>query len=181
MKKQLLKSALIAVAGVGLLAGSGWAAPLGNGTDYIADPAFGGEPSLQDIIDTSFSGFVTDVVGQQSTVGLWTGVDSASIAYRVTYLFNNEMGSLGVYDPTDTTRRVILGTTPNRDFSTFLIDANYELIVNGLSTGVNFNTDSFGFFYQPVPLQLIKPLLITLEFSLKIQGTLINKVMQFPI
>lgn len=151
MKKQLLKSALIAMAGFGLLTGSAMALPLGNGTSLIeAAPLLSGQVALQTTVDTVFGSGVIDVDDDQSGVGAWILDENDASTYLVTLGYAAGTGTpynglFGLYDMTDKTKTYLLIDTATSNQAGFDF-YNGTLKINGVSKTSGWS-ESFGFYW----------------------------------
>ena len=153
MKKQLLKSALIAVAGVGLLAGSGWAdmfntnRPITPGAS--SDPT---EPTLQTILSNdATNGIITsgsvDVINDQSKAAIWQPTDGGSNAYEIVG-FSSWSSTLGIYSYTSGQEITFdFFDTANNAVIEFFDSTLNVIDDNGNKTYKNFGT-TFGFYLE---------------------------------
>lgn len=146
MKKVILPGALVVSVCLGVMVGDASASALGNGTDYIST-GFGGV-GLQDIMDDALGGVVDDVVADQSGVGSWISNDANPTAYKVTYLMDSLVGDFGIYDSSNASVSYSLLSGGGASFASFVIDSSGDLWVGGYDTGVDFTSNSFGFYYQ---------------------------------
>ncbi|WP_448872183.1 PEP-CTERM sorting domain-containing protein [Desulfobulbus propionicus] len=130
MKKQLLKSALIAVAGVGLLAGSGWADEL----------------TLDQVLANNVIG-QTIITANDTGTEAWNPAEAAVDSYLITLLAADK-GSLWIYKTGSISTAFEL--TLKADHTTsFLINDFGDLWINGSETKKGFG-DTFSFYWKTV-------------------------------
>ncbi len=128
MKKQLLKSALIAVAGVGLLAGIAMATP---------------EPSLNEVLAANVTGQTITTANDTKTEA-WTTGEGAVDSYLIT-LLSSAQGSLWVYQTGNISSAYELGLISNK--ASFSVNDFGDLYVNGSLKQTNFG-EAFSFYWQ---------------------------------
>jgi len=148
MKKQLLKSALIAVAGIGLLAGSALALPFNDRTPQITVAnGSGSEPNLETVINTITSNSV-NAKTDQSEAALWTHSDfPATTVFEVAY-YTSGSGKLGIYDTNGKWAYLTDFTTlGSMDDQAFISIINGTLKINNSVAGTNW-ASVFGFFWE---------------------------------
>lgn len=152
MKKTLLKSALMALVGVGLMAGSAMADPFNTRQVYINETGLNKEPTLQSIF-TSI-GADLDASADQNTAAIWTPTDGGSNFWKVTG-YAGDQSFLGIYS--GATEYLFSLSTGDASAQFSLVDFDLDGIYNDLyvkdaaNDGVvvkqNFGT-SFGFYLQ---------------------------------
>ncbi len=153
MKKQILKSALIAMAGVGLVASSAMAVPLGNGPSLIQTQAdldsSSGQKALETIVNKTFGSGSVDVYNDQTGVGGWVTAEGDVSSYLVSlgYAPGTDAPSdatFGIYDLNGSNTYDLFSTSAaqgvNFDFY------NGTLKVNGTATTSSGWSEAFGFY-----------------------------------
>ena len=142
MKKQLLKSALIAVAGVGLMAGSAMAFP---------------GPALQTVLDdittnpigNSSVDVTTDFVNPAIDDYWAIGAGSGSVTTIVIEVAGNAgTNSFGIYDAANPSTFVEIftgGASAGAQLTVSML-ATGEILLNGGSTGKFFTNNAFGYY-----------------------------------
>jgi len=144
MKKQLLKSALIAVAGVGLLAGSGWAASFGDGgaalqgvLDGITTSPTAGDSSVNVLTDE-----IADINDSYWNITA-SGISGATIVIELAGFANDNI--FGVYNGN---QYVVLfdGSKVQGDQAVLSIKADGSVYVNLADTGIDFVSPTFGYY-----------------------------------
>ena len=150
MKKQILKSALIAVAGVGLMAGWAMALPFNDRPITLGTST---EPSLQTILSNdATNGRLTsgsiDVYNDQSSAAIWNPTDGGSNAYAITG-FAGWASNLGIYSYA-TGQEVTFAFTATTQRATIdFIGANLLVSdANGTDIGYNNFGQTFGFYIE---------------------------------
>jgi hypothetical protein len=156
MKKQLLKSALIAVAGVGLLAGSGWADPIGGALQAELNARTSGGFSSIDV--------TTDMLDDEYDSSWKITASSGSVATLIFELAGfKDTNSFGIYDLANRDNKILLfdgavnavsqvtlsyGIDPS-DPGTFYSGyfRSYNSIIGKVDDGY-FSSSNFGYYLQ---------------------------------
>ncbi len=154
MRKTILKSALLAITGVGLMAGGAMATPLGNGPSLIQTQAevtaASGQVALETLTTAVFGAGVVDVYNDQSGVGGWVEGESDVSSYLISLGFaagtgTPQNGIFGVYDLQNSTQKYDLldtSTDAGASFSFY----NGNLLINSTSVSSGWS-ESFGFYF----------------------------------
>jgi hypothetical protein len=153
MKKMIFKSALLAIAGVGLMAGSAMASPLNSDRPYEPTNGFYSDPTneatLQDVLDDfTTTSSALDAVYSQSDVAIWTkGADNDMDVYVISLLLGAG-NTLGIYSySTDQEYNFDSFLDVEKDSVSFKISDTGNLYVDGNRVTTNFGA-SFGFFIE---------------------------------
>ena len=157
MKKQILKSALIAMAGVGLLASGAMAIPINDRDPQIipnesSDPS---EPSLQEIFDEKIIEGELDAITDQRNDAYWTYSDKTANAYLVTGYASWD-STLGIYNLAGNQEysfSLLSDGTANFSFTDHDSDGDYDDLKIVDYLGINYYNNFgslFGFFLQVV-------------------------------
>ena len=136
----------------------------------ISGSGGGNEPSLQGVMNSITSGgtnhtdFVGDTVGDTNDAiadlsdSLWS-ITSAYATLTILAEYGGAAGTnvYGIYDASDPTNQVLLftGVDSVADSVKISISGSGSVSVNGASTGVNFASNSFGFFLGQPPKESI--------------------------
>jgi len=146
MKKQLLKSALIAVAGVGLMAGGAMATP-----DYRLQQVFDditvatpSNPSGDSNIDVT-ADYIADIADSYWSIGA-TGGSVATLIIEIAGYAN--LNTFGIYDMANPANFVTIfnGAAGQGDQAIVSILADGSVKLNFTDTGVDFAGNAFGYF-----------------------------------
>lgn len=148
MKKTILKSAVLAIAGVGLMAGSAMALALGNGTSPISPTGFGSDPSLQSLVDGITTTGAIDVSDQTNQTGVagWSVADSSTSAWNIGAYLDGYDGQLAIYDfANKSLSTVLIDTSVSNILSTnFWFTNTGQIVINGVGGTSGWSGD-FGF------------------------------------
>ena len=141
MKKQILKSALIAMAGVGLLAGGAMAAPV----DFTAYTAAGYAPSNNDESWT-YTDFTTAVNGTSKFILTFEEADYNS---DFGLYYKGSSGSIEYYKIFSAAQEPASSSSPStaQVVNIWLDNGVYKLSNNGGTTWTSFH-ETFGFYFN---------------------------------
>lgn len=148
MKKKILKSAIIAGAGIAIFSGAALAdainpnRPFDNGELGTGQNGFL-EDRLQEIFNNTVSGGSLDSVNDQSSNAVWTAAEAVVDSYLITML-TAQPGTLGIYSFTTGAEYAFPLIF---DAASFAINNFGSLFINGGLADVAFG-DSFGFYYD---------------------------------
>jgi len=154
MEKQILKSALIAMAGVGLLASGAMALPF-NDRDTNIIPGSSNEITLQGLLDEAFESFGTEtdtginVRQDQSSAAIWTPNEGDTSTYMISLITSGIAGNLGIYsfsDPTKTYDFLAYDAAGDNFSQSFMITLN-GTFKSGTTSITGFG-DAFGFYWK---------------------------------
>jgi len=143
MKKQLLKSALIAVAGVGLLAGSAMALPLDQLQTQLNARTQGGTSSTN-----VYTGMIADGSDAYWNVTASAGSISTLVFKLGSY---NPTISFGIFDSADKTNKLMLladsaTNTFGNATATLTTDGAGNFRVNNVAPSTHFSGGAFGYY-----------------------------------
>ena len=156
MKKQILKSALLAMAGVGLLAGGAMALPFNDRDPQVDVKTYTTEPSLQTVINNAMAGYsetgytdtAINVSTDQSTAAIWKPAEAAIDSYMLSLITSGTNGVLGVYSYLDNSKFYEFGSFDQEKYTAnfkFYADGTFEAGSGVQITGFG---NSFGFYWR---------------------------------
>ena len=136
-----MKKLILAVFAVLLASSFAMAVPLENYSEYISATGSSGQDSLQTVVDGVVGAGVVDVDTDQSGVGVWTGSELDTTAYKVTLLGGlGSTVSFGIYDYEN---KGLTYSLTSKD--SFLITDAGDLLVDWASKGSGWS-GSWGFY-----------------------------------
>ncbi|MBM9614160.1 DUF4114 domain-containing protein [Desulfobulbus rhabdoformis] len=143
MKKQLLKSALIAVAGIGLFSGSALATP-GSTLQGVLD-GITVAPNVGDSSTDVTTDYLSDNTDSYWNVTASGGSVATMIIELAGYANTN---SFGIYDANDTNNNVELfgGSASTGSIITLSILLDGSVLLNGTDSAIDLSSGTFGYY-----------------------------------
>ena len=159
MRKQILKSALLAMAGVGLLAGGAMALPFNDRDPQVEVKTYTTEPSLQTVINNAMDGYsetgytdtAINVSTDQSTAAIWKPAEAAIDSYMLSLITSGTNGVLGVYSYVDNSKFYEFDSFNQENYIAnfkFYTDGTFETGSGADKVQITGFGNSFGFYWK---------------------------------